>query len=135
VHLADDSHGGAVALRLAAANPTRVRGVVVYEPVLLRLPFDCNARRAPAQDTLDRARIAQLRMPILFLTGAKTIGATRRIGELLRYALPYAHHDMLPGMGHLGPVTHAPVVNARIAGFMDAEIALQAALAPLREAA
>jgi pimeloyl-ACP methyl ester carboxylesterase len=86
-------------------------------------------------DTLDRAQLAQLRLPLLFLTGAKTIGATRRIGELLRFVLPYAHHEMLPGMGHLGPVTHAPIVNARIAGFLDAEVALQSALAPLREAA
>jgi pimeloyl-ACP methyl ester carboxylesterase len=197
VHLVGHSYGGAVALKLAAMHPQRVRSVVVYEPVLFRLLFDYNARHAPAQDvlaaaasirnrlargdaheaarrfvdfwsgqgawdalpitrrqavaarmpaveahfhalfydTLDRAQIAQLRMPVLFLTGAKTIGATRRIGELLRFALPYAHHEMLPGMGHLGPVTHTPIVNARIAGFLDAEVALQAALAPLRAAA
>jgi pimeloyl-ACP methyl ester carboxylesterase len=197
VHLVGHSYGGAIALKLAAKHPTRVRSVAVYEPVLFRLLFDYNARHAPAQDvlatavsinnwlarddrheaarrfvdfwsgegtwdampatrrqsiaarmpsvhahfhalfydTLQRSQLAQLRMPMLFLTGARTVAATRRIGELLRYTLPYAQHEMLPGMGHLGPVTHAPIVNARIAGFMDAEVALQAALEPLREAA
>lgn len=197
VNLVGHSYGGAVALKLAATYPTRVRSVVVYEPVLFRLLFDYNSRHAPARDvlaaavsirnrlarddahaaarrfvdfwsgegawdalpatrrqavatrmpavdahfhalfydTLDRAQISRLRMPMLFLTGARTGAVTRRIGELLRFALPYAHHEMLSGMGHLGPVTHAPIVDARIASFLDAEVALQAALASLREAA
>lgn len=105
------------------------------QSVAARMPAVVAHFNALFFDPLQRAHLAQLAMPALVLTGAKTVAAARRIGELLRYALPFARHEMLPGMGHLGPVTHAPKVNARIAGFLDAEVALQAALEPLRAAA
>jgi pimeloyl-ACP methyl ester carboxylesterase len=42
----------------------------------------------------------------------------RRIGELLRLALPNAAFCTIPGMGHMGPITHSIVVARRIAGFV-----------------
>lgn len=67
-----------------------------------------------------RARLARLGMPMLLLSGARTVAATRRIAELLRTALPTARHEVLPDMGHLGPIMHPAPVNARIARFLGA---------------
>jgi len=72
---------------------------------------------------LDDERIAtalhRIETPMLLLTGASTVASTRRIGEMLRAALPRAEHALLPGMGHMGPITHADVVNGCIAGFLQ----------------
>lgn len=197
VHLVGHSYGGAVALKIAAQFPQRVKSVTAYEPVLFRLLFDYRPRdraasevlitassirnrlargdaeqaarrfvdfwsgdgswdalpaphrqlvaaRIPAvvahfhalfDDSLDRAAVSALPMPVFCLAGAKTRVATRRIGELLRYALPQAEHSLLDGMGHMGPVTHALDVAERIAGFLDELPAYSLLPAPLRQAA
>ena len=69
----------------------------------------------------DRVAMAlhRIEAPMLLLTGASTVASTRRIGELLCAALPRAEHALLPGMRHMGPVTHADEVNRRIAGFLQ----------------
>jgi pimeloyl-ACP methyl ester carboxylesterase len=69
----------------------------------------------------DRFVTALLRIeaPMLLVTGASTVASTRRIGEMLRAALPRAEHALLPGMGHMGPITHADAVNGCIAGFLQ----------------
>lgn len=92
------------------AVATRMRSVLQH--------FDALFREPP-----QRAQLVHLRVPMLFLTGARTLTATRRIGELLRAALPVAHHEVLPGMGHMGPITHAADVNRRIAEFLHAIVA------------
>ena len=61
-----------------------------------------------------------LGMPLSILTGAGTVNATRRIGELLRAELPDAQHEVLPEMGHMGPITRAAQVNRRITQFLRA---------------
>jgi pimeloyl-ACP methyl ester carboxylesterase len=86
-----------------------------------RMPSVLPQFRALFSDPLARAGLARLDMPLLCLTGARTVQATRRIGELLRFALPQSQHEMLEGLGHLGPITHAAQVNHRIAGFLDAQ--------------
>ena len=60
----------------------------------------------------------RLPMPLLFLTGEHTVDSTRRIGALLRDAFPHAEHDVLDGMAHMGPMTHAAQVNRRIEDFL-----------------
>lgn len=82
-------------------------------PVVLR-HFDALFREAPATPAL-----ARLALPMLFLSGARTVTAMRRIAMLLRLALPTAENAVLPAMGHMGPLTHAAVVNANIAAFLD----------------
>jgi len=63
--------------------------------------------------------LARLPIPMLCLSGTRTVAATRRIAALLRDAVPQARHELLPGLGHMGPVTHAALVNARIQAFLD----------------
>jgi len=92
------------------AVATRMRSVLQHFDALFGEP-------------IQRAQLGQLRMPMLLLTGARTVTATRRIGAILRAALPAARHEVLPGMGHLGPITHAAKFNQRIAEFLDANVA------------
>ena len=86
-------------------------------------------------EPLERAHLAPLGMPMLFLTGAQTVDVTRRIGLLLRDALPHAHHEMLHGMGHMGPITHAAEVNWQIVEFLHTHALRTSAVQPLSEAA
>jgi len=197
VHVVGHSYGGALALKIAALFPRRVKSVAVYEPVLFRLLFDYRPRdraasdvlmtatslhnwlelghleraaqrfvdfwsgagswdalpaphreliaaRMPAvaghfhalfHDTLDLTAVSRLPMPVLCMTGARTRAVTRRISELLRYALPDARHVVLDGMGHMAPVTHAAAVVDCIAGFLDELPQYSLLPAPLLQAA
>ncbi|MGE5171622.1 MAG: alpha/beta fold hydrolase [Rudaea sp.] len=56
--------------------------------------------------------------PVLYLTGRNTRASTRRIGEVLRHALPHVDAIAFGGMDHLGPITHAGVVAGAIARFI-----------------
>jgi pimeloyl-ACP methyl ester carboxylesterase len=90
-----------------AAIAARMPEVLGNFDTLLDKPFD-----APG--------FARLRRPMLFLTGGSTVASTRRLGMLLGEAFPMAQHDTMPGLGHMGPVTHAESVNERIEKFLDA---------------
>ena len=85
-------------------------------------------------DGLTRTSLSQLGMPILCMTGAQTRSAPRRIGELLRYAMPRAAHEVMAHAGHMGPITHAQAVAWRIGAFLDVQAA-NAEAAALLEAA
>lgn len=65
-----------------------------------------------------RLTLARQRTPRLALSGAATVPATWRIGQLLRAAWPDAEHVALPGLGHMGPLTDAVRVNARLTDFL-----------------
>jgi pimeloyl-ACP methyl ester carboxylesterase len=67
-----------------------------------------------------REQMAHLPMPLLFLTGGRTVPVALRIAQLLRASLPLAEHEELPGMGHMGPITHAKTVNERVRQFLHA---------------
>jgi pimeloyl-ACP methyl ester carboxylesterase len=95
------------------------------QSVLARMPSLLPHFRALFNDTMRRDDFAALRLPTLCLAGARTVASTRRIGELLRRAMPQATHEMLPGMGHMGPLTHAGRVAARLAGWLDTQAMLQ----------
>ncbi len=71
-------------------------------------------------EPLQRAQLALLSMPMMFISGARTVAVTRRIAELLRLTLPHARHEVLHEMGHMGPITHAPEVNRRLVEFLHA---------------
>jgi pimeloyl-ACP methyl ester carboxylesterase len=70
-------------------------------------------------DPLALADLARLRMPTLLLTGGETVPTARRIVQLVYGALPGARRDTLPSMGHMGPVTHAPLFNRRVVEFLQ----------------
>ncbi len=68
-----------------------------------------------------RRAISRLGMPMLFLGGERSVPAARRVGELLRRALPGAAHETLPALGHMGPLTHADAFNRRVEQFLLAQ--------------
>ena len=72
-------------------------------------------------DALTRTALSQLDRPILCMTGTQTRPAPRRIGELLRYAMPHATHEFVAHAGHLGPITHSQAIAWRISAFLDAQ--------------
>jgi pimeloyl-ACP methyl ester carboxylesterase len=72
-------------------------------------------------DTTDRARYATITAPTLLLGGARTTMTELRTLERLAEALPHARLELFPDMGHMGPITHADVVNAAIAAHLAAE--------------
>jgi pimeloyl-ACP methyl ester carboxylesterase len=85
-------------------------------------------------DTMKMQTLKQLEMPVLCMTGGKTRAATRRLAELFRIALPRAKHLTLPGVGHMGPVTHSGIVNRHIVSFLE-QGATTTQEAPLLQAA
>jgi pimeloyl-ACP methyl ester carboxylesterase len=105
------------------------------QSIIGRMPALMPHFRALFNDSLHRQALARLSMPVLCLTGARTVASTRRIGELLRLALPRATHEMMAGMGHMGPITHAVPVAARLAGWLDTQAMLQNAGDRLLQAA
>jgi pimeloyl-ACP methyl ester carboxylesterase len=69
-------------------------------------------------DSLRLAHYRHIKRPVLFLSGRDTRASVRRIAEVLISTLPNVELDVLNGMGHLGPITHAEVVAKRIARFV-----------------
>jgi pimeloyl-ACP methyl ester carboxylesterase len=69
-------------------------------------------------DTVALRDYSRLRVPVLCLSGRETRASTRRIAELLEYALPDVEAITLNAMGHLGPITHMQPVAQRIALFL-----------------
>lgn len=88
--------------------------------VASRMPSVLRHFDALMQEPLARSRLARLGIPMLLLEGARTVDATRRIAHLLRAAMPFALHETLPEMGHMGPITHAASFNRRVAAFLHA---------------
>jgi pimeloyl-ACP methyl ester carboxylesterase len=75
--------------------------------------------QAVLADAMDPARLEQLPMPILLLSGALTPAPAAATTRLLRGCMSIASWIEMPGLGHLGPITHPAVVNALVALFLD----------------
>jgi pimeloyl-ACP methyl ester carboxylesterase len=65
------------------------------------------------------AAFAGLQVPVLLMSGTRSPASGRGVGRLLTRVLPRAEVVELPGLGHMGPVTHPDVVNRAIARFLD----------------
>jgi pimeloyl-ACP methyl ester carboxylesterase len=103
-----------------ALPPVRQQAVALRMPSVLR-HFD-----VLFAEPFAREQLARFAAPMLFLSGAKTVPAARRVAQSLRVMLPLAGHEELPEMGHMGPVTHPWQVNARIRQFLHAHTMRQA---------
>jgi pimeloyl-ACP methyl ester carboxylesterase len=71
-------------------------------------------------DPTDRAGYATIAVPTRLLVGERTPLAERRMIAKLAAAIPRATLRVFPGLGHMGPITHAALVNDAIAAFVDA---------------
>jgi pimeloyl-ACP methyl ester carboxylesterase len=97
----------------AALSVERQQGAAARMPAVLQ-QFD-----ALFGDPLTLADLARLRLPTLLCAGGETVPATRRIVQLVHGALPGAQRETFEPMGHMGPVTHAPLFNRRVAEFLQ----------------
>jgi len=105
--------------RWARIAPERQAAIAQTMPVI-------HAHFVSLKDDVARLRdYAALNVPVLYLTGRDTRLSTRRIAELLESALPEVELEVLSGMGHLGPITHADVVAGRIAEFVRNQAAMR----------
>lgn len=62
-----------------------------------------------------RQALCGLRVPTLIVEGERSRPATRRICELLRATIPATRSAIIPGAGHMSPLSHPAAVNAVIA--------------------
>lgn len=73
-----------------------------------------------AADQTDRATYATIAVPTLVMGGGNSPLTERRVVENLGAALPHATVQFFPGVGHMGPVSHAALVNAAIVAHVQA---------------
>jgi pimeloyl-ACP methyl ester carboxylesterase len=81
------------------------------------MPVVMQQFEATMSDHLATEAIDQLALPVLVLSGARTVPVARRISERLRALWPRAIHRVLPDAGHMGPLSHAEAVNRQITTF------------------
>jgi pimeloyl-ACP methyl ester carboxylesterase len=72
-------------------------------------------------DRTDRATYATITAPTLILAGANSPLAERRVVEKLGAALPRGTARFLEGVGHMGPISHAALVNEAIVAHLQFE--------------
>jgi pimeloyl-ACP methyl ester carboxylesterase len=73
-----------------------------------------------AADRTDAATYATITAPTLVLGGANSPLTERQVVEKLGAALPHATAHIFPDLGHMGPVSHARLVNAAIVAHIEA---------------
>ncbi|WP_162070791.1 alpha/beta fold hydrolase [Burkholderia sp. THE68] len=71
--------------------------------------------RALIHEPTPASAYAALRIPTLVMRGEHAPAPTRLIAETLPDLMPAAKLIVVPDAGHMGPLTHAPAVNAAIA--------------------
>lgn len=69
-------------------------------------------------DRTPASAYAGIEAPALLLGGAGSPAAARRVVQVLSPALPDSRLQMIAGAGHMGPLTHGPIVNEAIAAHI-----------------
>ncbi len=99
VHLVGHSYGGALALKLAALYPDRVKSVVAFEPVLFRTLFDYSPRDVSSKEVL---------------VAAASIRHWLELGHVERSAERFVDFWSGPGSWSSLPPSHRQVIAARM---------------------
>jgi pimeloyl-ACP methyl ester carboxylesterase len=63
--------------------------------------------------------IARITLPTLYLFGSDTTPAAQAVARVMCAALPHVQCVQLSGVGHMGPMTHADLVNTEIKQFVS----------------
>lgn len=99
-----------------AATPEARRGPVAESMRPIRQWTD-----AIFAEAWSPAELGSLTMPVLLLGGEHSPSSTHDLLPMLASLLPQATLKLMPGVGHMAPVTHADRVNAEIAAFLRAQ--------------
>jgi pimeloyl-ACP methyl ester carboxylesterase len=75
--------------------------------------FRMMTRSADPYPALSREKVARLRMPVLVITGEKTVEIHRRIDEVLAGLIPRARSATIPNAGHGSP-RESPMVFTEV---------------------
>ena len=75
-------------------------------------------RHALVTEPTPLAAFARLDVPALYLTGGRSTVAAHAVARLLGSVLPRVERAEIADAGHMGPITHAGVVNDAIAQFL-----------------
>lgn len=67
-----------------------------------------------------KERLGTISVPVGYLMGSETKASVQRVAEVLVPSLKDVRHEILPGLGHMGPVTHADVFNEAVSGMLSA---------------
>ena len=116
VHLVGHSYGGALALEAARSLGTRASSLTLIDPVafhLMRLHMSSHPERTAAV-------YRGITTPTRLIAGQGSPLPARAIVEELAYILGDAHVRVLPGAGHMSPVTHPVEIAALVAEHVDA---------------
>lgn len=113
-----------------AAMSPRQQEVVATRMPKVRAEFE-----ALFADPVPFAAYRRLTMPVLLLVGGRTLTPPRLVARLLAGALPRVARETLPGLGHMGPITHPATIAARIGAFLRAQWAVAARYAVVRSQA
>ena len=73
-----------------------------------------------ATGILEAGGLESLDRPVLLMTGAESPPVVSVVADRLAARLPDARRAVLPGMGHMGPITHAEALAGTIAPFLAA---------------
>jgi len=65
------------------------------------------------------AAFSRLNIPVLYMVGKDSPASSRGVGRLLTRALPQVQVVEFEGLGHMGPITHAKIVNETISRFLE----------------
>ena len=86
--------------------------------ILARYPGrDLLAPDAPPREAIDRQLLADVRVPVLVVNGARDTESRRRAGALLRDALSCAEHAVIPDAAHLPNLDAPREYNQLMSGF------------------
>jgi len=69
-------------------------------------------------DNLRLEELQALRLPVLLLWGEQSPESALSVARVLLGALPQLTPAPQPGLGHMGPITHAEHINGQIADFI-----------------
>ena len=65
------------------------------------------------------AAFGRLDLPVLYMLGRQSTASARGVARRLIATLPRVEVIEFDGLGHMGPITHAEIVNEAIAGFLE----------------
>ena len=100
-HLVGHGYGGAVAARIAAANPERVTSMVLYEPT-----------------SVDGLPCGVTDVPLRLVSGTRSWRSAKQNAQRLAACFRNSSLLRLFGMRHMAPLTHPRLVNAVILDYL-----------------
>lgn len=89
----------------------------------VRMPKVADEFDALFRDPVPLAAYARLNVPVHLMVGERTLAPPRQVARLLGSTLPAVSVSVLPGLGHMGPVTHPDEVLAAMLPFLAAGFA------------